>query len=240
MRYIPSSPEERRRLLRAIGLERSEQLFDSIPAEFRLKRPLALPDAMAEADLAAHLRALSRRKLDPHDSAVFLGAGAYRHFIPSVGGSPDFTVRVLLVLHALPARDQPGDAAGDLRVPDAHLPAHRASTSPTRRSTTAPRRWRRTFCWRTDRGAGASSRWRRFTRTTPGRHDTDHHLGPSRSSKFRHGDAGAADPDRVAPGAGRGHGGTRDPASQLSSVAWRTWRRSPASRSRPAPSLLLW
>jgi glycine dehydrogenase subunit 1 len=49
-----------------------------------LKRPLALPEAMAEADLAAHLRTLSRRNLDPHDSAVFLGAGAYRHFIPAL------------------------------------------------------------------------------------------------------------------------------------------------------------
>jgi len=84
VRYIPSCPEERRRLLRAVGLERSEQLFDSIPAEFRLKRPLNLPDPMAEADLVAHLRDLSRKNLDPHGSAVFLGAGAYRHFIPAV------------------------------------------------------------------------------------------------------------------------------------------------------------
>ena len=84
MRYIPSSPGERRRLLRAVGLENSEQLFDSIPAEFRLQRPLDLPEPMAEADLVEHLRALSRKNLDPHDSAVFLGAGAYRHFIPAV------------------------------------------------------------------------------------------------------------------------------------------------------------
>jgi glycine cleavage system P protein (glycine dehydrogenase) subunit 1 len=84
VRYIPSSPEERRRLLRAVGLESAEQLFDSIPAPLRLKRPLALPDPMAEADLAAHLKSLSRRNLDPEESASFLGAGAYRHFIPAV------------------------------------------------------------------------------------------------------------------------------------------------------------
>jgi glycine dehydrogenase subunit 1 len=84
VRYIPSSPEERRRLLSAIGLESSEQLFDSIPAEFRLKRSLELPEPMSESDLTTHLRGLSRRNLDPHDSAVFLGAGAYHHFIPAV------------------------------------------------------------------------------------------------------------------------------------------------------------
>ena len=84
MRYIPSSPGERRRLLRAIGLENAEQLFESIPADFRLKHPLNLPEPMAEADLVEHLRALSRKNIDPHDSAVFLGGGAYRHFIPAV------------------------------------------------------------------------------------------------------------------------------------------------------------
>ena len=84
MRYIPSSPEERRRLLRAIGLERAEQLFESIPENLRLTKALDLPPPMAEADLVAHLRTLARRNLDPVESAVFLGAGAYRHFSPAV------------------------------------------------------------------------------------------------------------------------------------------------------------
>ena len=84
MRYIPSSPEERRRLLGAVGLKRTEELFESIPPEFRLKHPLKLPDPLAEADLWARLKTLSRRNLDPDRSSVFLGAGAYRHFVPAV------------------------------------------------------------------------------------------------------------------------------------------------------------
>jgi len=84
VRYIPSSPEERRRLLLTLGLDDPGRLFDSIPAIYRLKRPLDLPPPVAEADLMSHLRSLSRRNLDPHESAIFLGAGAYRHFIPSV------------------------------------------------------------------------------------------------------------------------------------------------------------
>jgi len=84
VRYIPSSPAERRRLLEALGVDRVERLFDSIPETYRLQRPLSLPPAQSEADLLSHLTQLSRRNLPPHDSAVFLGAGAYRHFIPAV------------------------------------------------------------------------------------------------------------------------------------------------------------
>ena len=84
MRYIPSSPAERKRLLQAVGHDSIERLFDSIPEVFRLKRPLDLPPPQSEADLVEQMRALSRKNLDPHDSAIFLGAGAYRHFIPAV------------------------------------------------------------------------------------------------------------------------------------------------------------
>ena len=84
MRYIPSSPAERQKLLKVLGLESVDRLFDTIPESFRLKRALDLPPALPEADLIEQMGALSRKNLDPHDSALFLGAGAYRHFIPAV------------------------------------------------------------------------------------------------------------------------------------------------------------
>ena len=84
MRYIPSSPTERQKLLKVLGLESVDRLFDTIPESFRLKRALDLPPALAEADLIEQMGTLSRKNLDPHDSALFLGAGAYRHFIPAV------------------------------------------------------------------------------------------------------------------------------------------------------------
>ncbi len=84
MRYIPSSPAARRKLLQVLCLDSVDRLFDTIPEPFRLKRPLDLPPALPEADLVHHLGELSRKNLDPHDSAQFLGAGAYRHFIPAV------------------------------------------------------------------------------------------------------------------------------------------------------------
>jgi len=71
-------------MLRTIGVDRIEKLFESIPSQWRLDRPLDLPPPASEQDLVGHLRNLSRRNLDPHESVSFLGAGAYRHFIPAV------------------------------------------------------------------------------------------------------------------------------------------------------------
>jgi glycine cleavage system P protein (glycine dehydrogenase) subunit 1 len=84
LRYIPSSPAERKKLLETLGLDSVDRLFDTIPENYRLQRPLDLPPAKPEADLVEHLTELARNNLDPHDSAIFLGAGAYRHFIPAV------------------------------------------------------------------------------------------------------------------------------------------------------------
>jgi glycine dehydrogenase subunit 1 len=84
VRYIPSSFAERKKLLQALGIESVDRLFDSIPERYRLKQPLNLPPPQPEADLVQRMRDLSRKNLDPDEAAIFLGAGAYRHFIPAV------------------------------------------------------------------------------------------------------------------------------------------------------------
>ena len=48
MRYIPNSPEERQEMLRGLGLGSAEELFDSIPADVLLRRPLDTPAALSE------------------------------------------------------------------------------------------------------------------------------------------------------------------------------------------------
>jgi glycine dehydrogenase subunit 1 len=48
LRYIPNSPEERKEMLQAIGLESAEELFDSIPQDLLLKQPLNTPAALSE------------------------------------------------------------------------------------------------------------------------------------------------------------------------------------------------
>ncbi len=84
MRYIPNSPEERAEMLREIGYSTIEQLFRPIPERFRLKGPLRLPPARSEVEVLAFFRELAARNAAATEYALFLGAGAYHHFIPSV------------------------------------------------------------------------------------------------------------------------------------------------------------
>ncbi|HEY3582099.1 MAG TPA: aminomethyl-transferring glycine dehydrogenase subunit GcvPA [Pyrinomonadaceae bacterium] len=83
MRYIPNSPEERGEMLEAIGLESAEQLFESIPPQLRLQRPLNTPAALSEIELLDKFERLGQRNTAARRTS-FLGAGAYSHYIPTI------------------------------------------------------------------------------------------------------------------------------------------------------------
>ena len=51
MRYLPKSDSDRKQMLQAIGARSIEQLFESIPEPFRLKKPLDLPGPLSEAEI---------------------------------------------------------------------------------------------------------------------------------------------------------------------------------------------
>lgn len=82
--YLPHTPEDRQTMLTAIGVNEAQELFVDIPADLRLNRPLDLPAAMSEPELAEHLAALASGNATIAEYACFLGAGAYDHYIPSV------------------------------------------------------------------------------------------------------------------------------------------------------------
>jgi glycine dehydrogenase subunit 1 len=81
MAYGPHTPQDRAAMLEAIGVASVDDLFDEIPASLRAS-PLDLPPPEYEADLSARLRSLAGR--NRVDLVSFLGAGAYRHFVPAV------------------------------------------------------------------------------------------------------------------------------------------------------------
>jgi glycine dehydrogenase subunit 1 len=83
-KYLPLTAAERDAMLRVIGRASVEELLTEIPAAVRLRRPLALPPALADADLLAHLRDLADRNGHADRLTCFLGGGAYDHVIPSV------------------------------------------------------------------------------------------------------------------------------------------------------------
>lgn len=82
IRYIPQTEEDCQKMLDAIGVKKVEDLFESIPKELRLSRPLNLPDPLSEPDLLRHLKGFQS---PPYSS--FVGAGAYHHFIPAIVSS---------------------------------------------------------------------------------------------------------------------------------------------------------
>ncbi|HET7771851.1 MAG TPA: aminomethyl-transferring glycine dehydrogenase subunit GcvPA [Chloroflexota bacterium] len=83
--FVPTTARERDEMLRSIGVQSVEQLFEDIPAQFR-KPELDVPPGLSELEALRHLRALSEQNLDLDHHPCFLGAGAYRHFTPSIIG----------------------------------------------------------------------------------------------------------------------------------------------------------
>ncbi len=83
MSYIPHTDVERQQMLDAIGATTIEDLFEAVPAAYRFPK-LNLPAPMSEMEVAAEMMGMAEANEHGGDFALFLGAGAYHHFIPSV------------------------------------------------------------------------------------------------------------------------------------------------------------
>src|SRR2546423_9515530 len=83
-RYTSATDADRREMLAAIGAASIEELFTDIPESMRLRRPLDLPDGMAEQDVHDHLAALASRNRHCDEEISFLGAGMYDHYVPPI------------------------------------------------------------------------------------------------------------------------------------------------------------
>jgi len=71
-------------MLEAIGVASIEELFDDLPEEVRLDRPLDLPDGLSEAEVFDHLSSLAARNADADSEVCFIGAGMYDHYSPAI------------------------------------------------------------------------------------------------------------------------------------------------------------
>ena len=70
-------------MLEAMGLGSAEALFDSIPEDLRLKRPLNTPAALSEIELLDRFEQMGARNAGA-GRISFMGGGAYSHYIPTV------------------------------------------------------------------------------------------------------------------------------------------------------------
>src|ERR1700727_703412 len=82
MRYLPKSPGERIEMLQQIGAGSIDDLFSTIPQEYRLERDLDVPRQMAESEIVEYFREASLKSASGYTS--FLGAGSYRHYRPVI------------------------------------------------------------------------------------------------------------------------------------------------------------
>jgi len=83
MVYIPHTDAERRAMLAAVGVEDIAALFADIPEKFRYPQ-LDLPEPLSEMETLQELQFLAGLNLNANTTPTFLGAGAYRHWVPSV------------------------------------------------------------------------------------------------------------------------------------------------------------
>ncbi len=79
--YIPSTQAERQAMLESIGLTSLDQLYGVVPEAVRVK-DLDLPDGLSELEVAEVVSEKAAR--DRVFRSIFRGAGAYRHYIPSI------------------------------------------------------------------------------------------------------------------------------------------------------------
>lgn len=84
MDYVQITPDQRRAMLDAIGVGSVDELYRTLPEQFRLKKPLNLPAAQSELELQRELSRLALANRPAAMANCFLGGGAYDHFIPSV------------------------------------------------------------------------------------------------------------------------------------------------------------
>ncbi len=80
--YVPTSPAERKAMLESIGVPSVEALYESVPADMLLSRPLNLPEGLSEWEVATKVGAIAEKNIV--FKTILRGAGAYRHYIPSI------------------------------------------------------------------------------------------------------------------------------------------------------------
>jgi glycine dehydrogenase subunit 1 len=84
MRYIPVTCEQREAMLRAVGVNNVDALFEVIPEAVRFKGELDLAEGLSEIVLSSHLSSLADANLPASELVSFMGAGCYDHYVPSV------------------------------------------------------------------------------------------------------------------------------------------------------------
>ena len=80
--FVPGTQAEREQMLKAIGMEREEQLYADVPEQMLLREPLNIPSGMSELEVRNRMMELAEK--NRVYKTILRGAGAYDHYIPSI------------------------------------------------------------------------------------------------------------------------------------------------------------
>ena len=80
--YVPSTLEERREMLETLGVKSAAELYDAVPAEVFIDHELDLPHGCSELEVRRQMEKIAAK--NKVFGTIFRGAGAYRHYIPSI------------------------------------------------------------------------------------------------------------------------------------------------------------
>ena len=84
MAYTQNTPEEIRQMLDVIGVSSIDDLFAPIPESLVLKKDLAIPPSLSEPEILRRMGDAAAQNVHLGEMPSFLGAGAYRHHIPTI------------------------------------------------------------------------------------------------------------------------------------------------------------
>ena len=74
MRFAPHTDDDVREMLAACGLDSVDQLFEHIPSDVRLDRPLDIPAGVSEMEILSDMRTLAARNRHADDLVSYSAA----------------------------------------------------------------------------------------------------------------------------------------------------------------------
>ena len=79
--YFPHTGDDIRKMLERIGVRSLDDLYSDVPADFIYNKEYELPDALSEQEVRNFFDELGKKNTS---LKVFVGQGAYDHYVPSV------------------------------------------------------------------------------------------------------------------------------------------------------------
>jgi glycine dehydrogenase subunit 1 len=83
VRYLPLTKLERHDMMESLGITNQEELYNEIPSDFIYKGQFDLDNHQTESAVENKLKALADKNISTNEYSCFLGAGSYKHHIPS-------------------------------------------------------------------------------------------------------------------------------------------------------------